>query len=311
MVRESAREKSVRGALCVLVVAALLDTAVHAADALQITTAARAIQPGEVVVVSVRSAEPLDSLHVRAFGAEFDGFRVDRLLWQVLLGIDLGTAPGPHAMVFEGVAAGRAVKTTSTLLVKAHAFPTRVLRVDDAFVNPPAEVLKRIEAEAAELAHLWTASAPDRLWHDGFRAPVPGASNGAFGTRSIFNGQPRQPHSGADFRSPAGTLIVAPADGRVVLSRALYFTGNTVVVDHGLGLLSLFAHLSTVNVGNGDMVAAGSLIGRVGATGRVTGPHLHWAIRLGGARVDPLSVLALLPPSRAREIPPADAITAK
>src|SRR5262249_2794927 len=158
---------------------------------------------------------------------------------------------------------GRAVKATSTLMVKAHAFPTRNLRVDDAFVNPPAEVLKRIEAEAAELAHLWTASAPNRLWRDGFRPPVPGVANGAVGTRSIFNGQPRQPHGGADFLSPSGTIIVAPAGGRVVLSRALYFTGNTVVIDHGMGLLSLFAHLSTLSVQNGDLVAAGATIGRV------------------------------------------------
>jgi murein DD-endopeptidase MepM/ murein hydrolase activator NlpD len=289
-------------------VAALLGTPVQAGDALQTTIAARSIQPGEVIVVSVRSTEPLDSLHASAFGARFDGFALEPQLWQVLIGVDLEAPAGAHPVAFEGVSAGHIVKTSSALVVKARTFRTRVLQVDDSFVNPPAAVLKRIRTEAAELARLWTTSAPNRLWQGGFRPPVPGVANGAFGTRSIFNGQPRQPHSGADFLSPAGTTIVAPAGGRVVLSRALYFTGNTVVIDHGLGLLSLLAHLSTISVRDGDVVAAGATVGRVGATGRVTGPHLHWAIRLGGARVDPLSVLAVLPQTGPGTNPPVDAI---
>jgi len=250
-INDSARIDPVQKAPGILIGAVLLAATVHAADALQITTASRSLQPGEVVVVSVRPAEELDALHVSAFGSRFDGFRIGPQLWQVLIGIDLEAAPGTHRMTFDGVAAGRVVKTTTTLVVKARAFPTRVLHVDERFVNPPGDIVKRIEGEAADLARLWTNSAPNRLWHDGFRPPVPGAANGAFGTRSIFNGQPRQPHSGADFRSPAGTAIVAPAGGRVVLSRALYFTGNTVVIDHGLGLLSLFAHLSTLSVRTG------------------------------------------------------------
>ena len=115
-----------------------------------------------------------------------------------------------------------------------------------------------------------------------------------FGTRSVFNGQPRSPHSGADFRSPEGTPIKAPNAGRIVVARNMYFSGNTVVIDHGLGCFSLLAHLSAFDVHEGESVSAGQLIGRVGATGRVTGPHLHWAVRIANARVDPLSVLALL-----------------
>jgi murein DD-endopeptidase MepM/ murein hydrolase activator NlpD len=293
----SYENQDVRKASIVVIGALLVSATVHAADALQITTAARSIQPGEVVVLSARSAAPLDALRARAFGSDVEGFRVEPRLWQVLVGIDLEATPGLHTITFDGLAAGHAVTATSTLMVKAHAFRNRVLRVDDAFVNPPAGAVGRIEGEAAELAQIWITSAPDRLWNGGFQRPVPGIANGAFGTRSIFNGQPRQPHSGADFLSPAGTPIVAPAGGRVVLARDLYFTGNTVVIDHGLGLFSLFAHLSTLGVQTDDTVAGGVTIGRVGATGRVTGPHLHWAIRLNGARVDPLSLLALLPRS--------------
>ena len=119
-------------------------------------------------------------------------------------------------------------------------------------------------------------------------------ANSAFGARSIFNGQPRSPHGGADFLSAAGTPVKAPNAGRVALARDLYFTGNTVVIDHGLGLFSLFAHLSAIDVQAGAAVGTGDVVGRVGATGRVSGPHLHWTVRAGGARVDPLSLLEVL-----------------
>src|SRR5205085_12304860 len=147
--------------------------------------------------------------------------------------------------------------------------------------------------EAALLADTWKASANERLWAAAFVRPVNDPANSAFGTRSVFNGKPRNAHGGADFLSPAGTPIHAPNAGRVVVARPLYFSGNTVVIDHGLGIFSMLAHLSAFDVHEGDRVAAGDRVGRVGATGRVTGPHLHWAVRAAGARVDPLSVLAL------------------
>jgi murein DD-endopeptidase MepM/ murein hydrolase activator NlpD len=128
---------------------------------------------------------------------------------------------------------------------------------------------------------------------------VPGAANSRFGTRSVFNGEARAPHAGADFSAALGQPIKAPNAGLVVAARPLYYSGNTVILDHGLGLYSMLAHLSRIDVHEGDRVAAGDVVGLVGATGRVTGPHLHWALRVGGARVDPLSALALLgPPAR-------------
>jgi murein DD-endopeptidase MepM/ murein hydrolase activator NlpD len=123
---------------------------------------------------------------------------------------------------------------------------------------------------------------------------VPDEANSSFGTRSIYNGQPRSPHSGADFLSPAGRPVKAPNAGRIVLAASQYFTGNTVIIDHGLGLFSLLAHLSEIDVELGDTVAPGDVVGKVGATGRVTGPHLHWTVRVNNARVDPLSLLYVL-----------------
>jgi murein DD-endopeptidase MepM/ murein hydrolase activator NlpD len=137
-----------------------------------------------------------------------------------------------------------------------------------------------------------------KLWTGAFVRPVEAPANSAFGTRSILNGQPRSAHGGADFSSPAGTPVRAANAGRVMLAGDLYYTGGTVVIDHGLGVVSLFAHLSAIDAREGATVAAGEVVGRVGATGRVTGAHLHWTVRVGGARVDPLSLLAMLGGSR-------------
>jgi len=161
-------------------------------------------------------------------------------------------------------------------------------------------------------------AASPRHWSGGFRTPLSVRPNSNFGTRSVFNGQPRNPHAGVDFAAPAGTPVAAPNGGIVALAESLYFTGNTVILDHGLGLYSLYAHLSRLDVVPGRSVAAGDIVGLLGATGRVTGPHLHWAIRLNGARVDPLSLVAALPmtsrpaaavagPSRALPVQPAPA----
>ena len=259
---------------------------------------ARAIQPGELVVLTLTTPDGVEDVRLRAFTRDVRAFREAPRTWRALVGIDLDVAPGVHAVLIEGRSANGTIRATHDLRVRPHAFATRTLKVDEAFVNPPAETQARIHRESAELQRIWQASAPDRLWSEPFVRPVPGEAVSRFGTRSIFNGQPRSPHSGADFMSPTGTPIHAPNGGRVVLARDLYFSGNTVVIDHGLGLFSLLAHLSTIAVRDGDRVSANEIVGRVGATGRVTGPHLHWAVRASDARVDPMSVLALLGSAR-------------
>ena len=260
--------------------------------AADITAAARALQPGELVVLSVTTSGPVDHLRAKVFGREFPGFSDDRTRWRVLMGIDLDVVPGRHLVEVDDGAA--TVLGTYPLIVTRHSFATRNLKVDEGFVNPPANVQDRIAREAARLDQLWKSPTPTRLWSGEFVRPVPDAANSAFGSRSVFNGQPRSPHGGADFLSPSGRVIVAPNAGRVVVAGDLYYTGGTVVIDHGLGVLSLFAHLSAIEIHEGDMVATGGRVGLVGATGRVTGPHLHWAVRVGGTRVDPLSLLSVL-----------------
>ncbi len=247
---------------------------------------ARALQPGEVVAVTITAAASDAPITVRAFDRSWPVYADGRGRWRALVGIDLGVRPGRH--VLEVVSASGRLE--QPLTVRPHAFPTRRLTVDPDLVNPPPEALERIERETREFAAIWASSSAERLWR-AFEKPVPDAANSAFGTRSFYNGQARSPHSGADFLSPEGRPVKAPAAGRVVLAASRYFTGNTVVIDHGMGLFSMLAHLSEMDVAAGEDVEAGQLIGKVGATGRVTGPHLHWTIRLEGARVDPLSLL--------------------
>jgi murein DD-endopeptidase MepM/ murein hydrolase activator NlpD len=266
----------------------------QARPAVTIAAAARSIQPGELVVLNITAPEAPDDLEVRAFGRSWSAYRADATTWRALVGIDLDTARKTYPAVVTAGNGPMAAKATYNLVVKAKAFATRTLTVDDAFVNPPASVQARIQEEAARLTAIWNHASPEPLWAAGFIAPVPEAANSAFGKRSVMNGQPGSPHSGADFPSPPGEAVKAPGAGRVALAEELYYSGNTVIIDHGLGLYSLLAHLSAITVREGDAVTAGHVVGKVGATGRVTGPHLHWSVRLGGARVDPLAVIALL-----------------
>jgi murein DD-endopeptidase MepM/ murein hydrolase activator NlpD len=183
---------------------------------------------------------------------------------------------------------------TRRLTVTPKKFRTRQLTVDPAFVDPPADTLLRIKEDTERINRVWASSVVVPLWSGPFVRPVPEASNSAFGSRSVYNGQSRSPHGGADFASPAGTPVRSANAGRVALAGDLYFTGNTVIIDHGGGLFSFFAHLRSIAVRESDLVTTGAPIGEVGATGRVTGPHLHWAVRANNARVDPMSLLAVL-----------------
>ncbi len=259
--------------------------------AFTVAAAARSQRPGELVVLNIDGPAAAANVRAAAFNRPVAVYPLAAGRWQALVGIDLDVAPGSYDV---RITADHAEPTTYRLVVGPRRFPTRRLTVDEAFVNPPAGEQERIERDAKLLEHAWANSARERLWAGPFVRPVPGEANSRFGTRSIFNGVPRNPHGGADFLSGAGTPIHAPNAGRIAVARDLYFSGNTVVIDHGLGIFSLLAHLSEFAVHEGDQVSAGQVVGKVGATGRVTGPHLHWALRANGARVDPLSVLALL-----------------
>jgi len=165
--------------------------------------------------------------------------------------------------------------------------------VSPKFVEPPPEESARIQAEIALKQKVFAASAPEPLWSGDFRAPVHAAPTDSFGTRRTFNGQLASVHKGMDFRAPTGTVVRAGNSGVVVLARPLYYEGNCVVIDHGLGLYTISMHLSRIDVREGQHVSLGERIGLSGATGRVTGPHLHWAVRWQNAYLDPAKLLQM------------------
>jgi murein DD-endopeptidase MepM/ murein hydrolase activator NlpD len=213
-----------------------------------------------------------------------------------LMGIDLETKAGTTPWRLAVLEPGREPRALhGSLRIGARRFPVQRLTLPTAMVDLDPETERRAVAESERLRTLYRMVTPERRWLGRFVRPVggPGAGSG-FGSRRIINGRPRMPHSGLDFAAPLGTPVVAVNAGRVVLVADYFFPGRLVVIDHGLGLYTLYFHLDTASVNEGDLVERGQPIGKVGATGRATGPHLHFGVQAGPARVDPATLLGLV-----------------
>jgi murein DD-endopeptidase MepM/ murein hydrolase activator NlpD len=258
---------------------------------------------GSLLLIEVSSAVPI---------AELTGQWNDRSVgfWPVatgqkkgtlqlrrgLLGVDLEKSPGTYKLS-AAVQLANAKRTTCTvnIPVRKGRFATENLHVEKQFVEPDPEQIKRANAERQRLREIFATTSPGKLWQGSFRVPLDGVSAGGnFGKRRVLNGQPGSPHGGVDFPATTGTPVHAPQRGRVVLAEELFFSGNTVVLDHGLGIYTFYGHLSEITAKVGDELDAGAVLGKVGATGRVTGPHLHWGLTIEGARVNPLQIVKLL-----------------
>ena len=252
------------------------------------------LRPGGVTRVIVRASVDLTELTGDVAGRPVRFWPSSSAReWHGLLGISLETGPGEQTLSVEGKDSQGATAVAKVgLMVVRHRFLTRRLTVDGKLANPPKEEAARIAREAKAMADAFATFTPERLWRGPFEAPVPGTATSSFGRLTITNGTPAGRHQGADFRAATGTPVRAPNAGRVVIAENLYFAGNTVILDHGLGVFSLLAHLSTLDVQVGSTVARGEVLGLSGATGRVTGPHLHWAVRFADISVDPLALMA-------------------
>ena len=183
-------------------------------------------------------------------------------------------------------------------------YRTQQLKVAPAMVNPSPETEARIEKEREKVGAALATFSPDIPATLRLVQPVPGPRSSSFGLRRVFNGESRRPHSGMDIAAPTGTPIKAPLAGRIIDTGEYYFNGGNVIIDHGQGLTTMYCHLSRIRVEVGQEVKLGEVIGDVGATGRVTGPHLHWGVALSGAMVDPALFLAPPPPKK-KAAPPA------
>ena len=202
-----------------------------------------------------------------------------------VIGLSLGTKPGRYYLEAKTV---QGKPLTIAFNVKAKDYEEQRITIKDKRkVNPGKRDMERINREKKSInAALEQWSEQDNVVL-AFRKPVEGETSSPFGLRRFFNDQPRKPHSGLDIAAPEGTPITAPAPGTIIETGDYFFNGNTVFIDHGQGLVTMYCHMSTIGVTPGTRVNAGDVIGTIGMTGRVTGPHLHWGVSLNDARVDP------------------------
>jgi murein DD-endopeptidase MepM/ murein hydrolase activator NlpD len=267
---------------------------------------ASASSQGSLLLLEVRNRKPLTEVTAewnsrkvpfwQASNSQSESDSESLDLRRAILGVDLEKQPGSYPVLVQVQSSnGKPVSCTLQIPVRAGKFATEKLQVGKEFVEPSPEQIKRANEERDHLREIFDHVTPEKLWAGGFRVPLDGVNTGGnFGKRRILNGQPGSPHSGVDFPALTGTPVHAAQNGRVALAQELFFSGNTVVVDHGLGIYTFYGHLSEIDVKVGDELQSGQVLGKVGATGRVTGPHLHWGMTVERARVNPLQLVKLL-----------------
>lgn len=255
----------------------------------------RALSPGEVIRVTIQENQTLSRVRIEFSGKIYDlRRRVSPAQWMAFVGLDLDMQPGIYIMNFTFLyQGGKTEKKKEAVRVEPKDFPVKHLWVDEKYVSPPSEVIERIQVESALLSSLYQKYSQEWYGDGKFVVPCIGEIAPNFGQRRFFNQKPRSPHSGVDISAPTGTPVKASNSGKVILATDLYFSGSTVIIDHGLGVISMYCHFSKIDVERGQFVNKGDKIGEVGATGRVTGSHLHWGIKVLNSRVDPFSFVSL------------------
>jgi len=210
-----------------------------------------------------------------------------------LVGIDMADSPDQADLKAEITYAGNVRTRVFRLAVAPEEFREQRMTLPKGQVDPDAAALKRINLEKEKVKSVLAGFTPDRLWGSGFLVPVEGTVTGAFGSKRILNGQPRNQHNGEDIAASLGTPVKATNDGVVKMVDDHFFSGKGVILDHGLGLFTMYFHLDTTAVKEGERVKRGDVIGTVGKSGRATGPHLHWGAWLNGSRVNPFALARL------------------
>jgi murein DD-endopeptidase MepM/ murein hydrolase activator NlpD len=259
-------------------------------------TVPRTVSQGDVFSVTVAPSRDIEDLTGTLEDEPLLFFPVAGGRLRALVGVDL-EAEGRRRLRLEATDRGGERHTREwSIRIRPRRVRVQRLTLPSRMVELDAETAARVSEEADRLGSLWGIATPTRQWTRAFLPPVAtSATPEGFGVRRIINDQPRSPHSGADYRAQRGSIVRASNAGRVVLAEEQFFAGNALVIDHGLGLYTMYFHLEASLVKTGDSVGRGQAIGRVGATGRATGPHLHFGVRLRGARVDPVSLLRLSP----------------
>ena len=206
-----------------------------------------------------------------------------------LVGIPLTAPAGKTHLTIEWGYGAQRLAQKVPFEVRQGAYGEETLTVDPRHVRPNPKELDRIRREQEELKQIYASGSRSRLWQGAFRIPVPGEMNGPFGTRRVFNGELQSHHTGTDFRAQTGDPVHAAAAGVVRLTKDLFYSGNAVIIDHGAGVFTSYSHLSQIDVKVGQKIGKGQAVGLAGATGRATGPHLHWGVKVNSINVNPLA----------------------
>ena len=252
---------------------------------------------GQVLVVKVKGEEQATEVKGTFLSRTipfFREFRPGEPAGHIgLIGIDMQDEPGTYELSVEVKQGEQAKQLSFNVQVAKEKFAVEHLKLPKDKVDLDEKSTARWKAEQQSVREALAENSRLKLWHSNFVEPVSGKRTGIFGSVRIMNGQPRNPHNGEDIGAPLGAEVAATNDGIVRITVDHIFSGKGVFVDHGLGFYTMYFHLSEILVKDGDLVTAGQIIGKVGATGRATGPHLHWGVKLNGARVNPYALLDL------------------
>jgi murein DD-endopeptidase MepM/ murein hydrolase activator NlpD len=252
-------------------------------------------EPGQIVLARFRDASGAKKVSIQFLDQSYElepAHQGGSPL--ALIGLDLGLKPGSHVFGITILREdGRIEHLEKGVSFPAREFPVKKLWVKASYVTPPPEVQSRIQWETELLESIYSINTSPWLGDGKFTLPNSGETAANFGERRIYNNVPRSTHAGVDVKAAFGSPVQAANSGKVVLAKDLYFSGRTVIIDHGLGVFTFYCHFSTIKVKRGDSVKKGALIGLVGSTGRSTGPHLHWGVKIHESRVDPLALLGL------------------
>jgi murein DD-endopeptidase MepM/ murein hydrolase activator NlpD len=252
---------------------------------------------GQVLVITVKGEEQTTEVKGTFLSRTIPFFREFRpgepAGYIGLLGIDMQDDPGTYELAVEVKQGEQAKQLSFNILVAKEKFAVEHLKLPKEKVDLDEKSLARWKAEQQLVQQALAENSRLKLWHSNFIEPVNGKRTGIFGSVRIMNGQPRNPHNGEDIGAPMGADVAATNDGIIRITVDHIFSGKGVFIDHGLGFYTMYFHLSEILVKDGDLVKVGQIIGKVGATGRATGPHLHWGVKLNGARVNPYSLLDL------------------
>ena len=250
---------------------------------------------GSPVVFHVISPEPLKSLSGRWLEHEvFFASDAKSKIWDGIAGASLETRAGSYSIQLKGVTAtGKEISFQPSVKVAKGKYHSIAASVPKQYTEPSAEQLKKIDEDKATKERAFAHVTPAREWNGEFQPPVKAQISDVFGTSRTFNGKTQSVHQGLDYAVPEGTPVAALNSGTVLLAQSLFFEGNCVVLDHGQGLLTLYMHLSKIEVKEGDRIKSGEKVGLSGGTGRATGPHLHVAVRWQGVYLNPATLLGL------------------